>query len=322
MRSWAAWTAKTALLAAGLVAAGAGPSALAAAAAASAPGGGCDGATAVLGAATAGCSSGTNLGASSAATGPPPVAALPAGLAGIAAAAVQEVLAPLAGLRPVSGLTPLSGNAGGTRWRDGSRGPAAPGRGGLATVSRGAGGGAGPGRPAARVEPGSGTVPGGQPDRLGTLPGLADLPSAAGPVGAPVAPGGGGRGSAGPARALSTADGGGIGSDEFAAAAAGTLLAGAAALQIAGRRARDASGRARRAPSRRRLPAPRRAAPSPGAAAAAGQHVRTARMIRLRRVAFLLPSALSRILDSSQSPYSAWSVRICRAASRDVPRGR
>ena len=56
-----------------------------------------------------------------------------------------------------------------------------------------------------------------------------------------------------------------------------------------------------------------------------GQNVRTGRMIRLRRVAFLLPSALSESLDSSQSPYSAWSVRILRAASRasrDVPRGR
>jgi hypothetical protein len=55
------------------------------------------------------------------------------------------------------------------------------------------------------------------------------------------------------------------------------------------------------------------------------QNVRTGRMIRLRRVAFLLPSALSESLDSSQSPYSAWSVRILRAASRasrDVPRGR
>src|SRR6266487_2883767 len=37
-------------------------------------------------------------------------------------------------------------------------------------------------------------------------------------------------------------------------------------------------------------------------------------MIRLRRVAFLLPSALSESLDSSQSPYSAWSVRILRVA--------
>jgi len=36
-----------------------------------------------------------------------------------------------------------------------------------------------------------------------------------------------------------------------------------------------------------------------------GQKVRTGRMIRLRRVAFLLPSALIRSLDSSQSPYSA-----------------
>jgi hypothetical protein len=54
-------------------------------------------------------------------------------------------------------------------------------------------------------------------------------------------------------------------------------------------------------------------------------NVRTGRMIRLRRVAFLLPSALSKSLASSQSPYSAWSVRTRRAASRasrDVPRGK
>ena len=45
-------------------------------------------------------------------------------------------------------------------------------------------------------------------------------------------------------------------------------------------------------------------------------------MIRRRRVAFLLPSAYSRSLASSHAPYSAWSVRMRRAASRDVPRGR
>ena len=52
------------------------------------------------------------------------------------------------------------------------------------------------------------------------------------------------------------------------------------------------------------------------------QNVLTARMMRRRRVAFLLPSANSRSLASSQAPYSAWSVRIRRAASRVVPRGR
>lgn len=63
----------------------------------------------------------------------------------------------------------------------------------------------------------------------------------------------------------------------------------------------------------------------PGRVSGGAQNVRTGRMIRLRRVAFLLPSALSESLDSSQSPYSAWSARILRAASRasrDVPRGR
>ena len=91
----------------------------------------------------------------------------------------------------------------------------------------------------------------------------------------------------------------------------------------------SAGSRARACSDKRRGPAPH--LPRPGAcppmlpSPGRAQIVRTARMIRLRRVAFLLPSALSESLDNSQSPYSAWSVRIRRAASRasrDVPRGR
>ncbi len=68
-------------------------------------------------------------------------------------------------------------------------------------------------------------------------------------------------------------------------------------------------------PSGPTLPAPKpkpkhHSMPKPGgltreSVARRVQNVRTGRMIRLRRVAFLLPSALSRSLASSQSPYSA-----------------
>ncbi len=68
-------------------------------------------------------------------------------------------------------------------------------------------------------------------------------------------------------------------------------------------------------PSGPTLPAPKpkpkhHSKPKPGgltreSVARRVQNVRTGRMIRLRRVAFLLPSALSRSLASSQSPYSA-----------------
>ena len=46
------------------------------------------------------------------------------------------------------------------------------------------------------------------------------------------------------------------------------------------------------------------------------------RIILRRKVAVRLPSAARRILASSQFPYSAWSVRIRRATSLDVLRGK
>ena len=74
---------------------------------------------------------------------------------------------------------------------------------------------------------------------LGTLPGLAELPSLNG-----LTNGSAGRGTPGgstlmPSSALSAADVAGMSSDSFAALAIGALLAGAAALKIASRRARD-----------------------------------------------------------------------------------
>jgi hypothetical protein len=146
---------------------------------------------------------------------------------------------------------------------------------------------------------------------LGALPGLADLPSAA-------------LASTPPRHGANS----GMSGDSFVALVIGASLAGASALMIAGQRQRDrrsgaASERVRDESSTLYPQAGtvRRCSPLPGRA----QNVRTGRMIRLRRVAFLLPSALSESLESSQSPYSAWSVRIRRAASRasrDNPRGR
>jgi len=74
---------------------------------------------------------------------------------------------------------------------------------------------------------------------LGTLPGLADLPSLTGPTTVSAGRGTPGGSTLMPGSALSAADVAGMSSDSFAALAIGALLAGAAALKIASRRARD-----------------------------------------------------------------------------------
>jgi hypothetical protein len=74
---------------------------------------------------------------------------------------------------------------------------------------------------------------------LGTLPGLAELPSLNGPTSGSAARGTPGGSTLMPSSALSAADVAGMSSDSFAALAIGALLAGAAALKIASRRARD-----------------------------------------------------------------------------------
>ena len=74
---------------------------------------------------------------------------------------------------------------------------------------------------------------------LGALPGLADLPSLAGLTNTPAQNGVSGGGIPMPGTALSAANTSGMSSDSFAALAVGALLAGASALKIAGRRARD-----------------------------------------------------------------------------------
>ena len=74
---------------------------------------------------------------------------------------------------------------------------------------------------------------------LGALPGLVDLPSLAGLATMPALNGVTGGGIPMPGTALSAANIPGMSSDSFAALAVGALLAGASALKIAGRRARD-----------------------------------------------------------------------------------
>ncbi len=74
---------------------------------------------------------------------------------------------------------------------------------------------------------------------LATLPGLAELPSLNGLASASAGQGTPGGSTLMPSSALSAADVAGMSSDSFAALAIGALLAGAAALKIASRRARD-----------------------------------------------------------------------------------
>lgn len=76
-------------------------------------------------------------------------------------------------------------------------------------------------------------------DGLATLPGLAELPSLNGLTSASAGQGTPGGSTLMPSSALSAADVAGMSSDSFAALAIGALLAGAAALKIASRRARD-----------------------------------------------------------------------------------
>ena len=95
---------------------------------------------------------------------------------------------------------------------------------------------------AATSEPGSPTLRQTFGDTL-NAPGqgadLADLPSLTGLTGVPARSDASGSSTLMPTSALSAADASGMSSDSFAALAIGALLAGAAALKIASRRARD-----------------------------------------------------------------------------------
>ena len=237
MGSWAQWTARTALLAAAFAAAAGGLSgvALAAGGSGQSPASPCGSAAAVPGDSTAGCVSGALAGV----TQPRPAVGTASG--GTAAGVIQQAVAPvtsvlgvtapagtgsfgsgpLAGLQPMSGLAPLA-TASAPRGLAGER------------VRRTSG------NPPGASGAGDTNVPAAsQLAGLGALPGLADLPSLAGLANMPARNGVTGGGIPMPGTAMSAANTSGMSSDSFAALAVGALLAGASALKIAGRRARD-----------------------------------------------------------------------------------
>ncbi len=177
------------------------------------PVGACGSAAAVLGDSTAGCPSGALAGATT---------RRPA--ADRAGSVVQQVVAPVMSVvgatpprRPMSGLAPLFAAAG--------RRPAAA---STNTASADPPGGVGDTNLPAALLAG-----------LGALPSLADLPSLAGLANMPAPNDDMGGGIPMPGTALSAANTSGMSSDSFAALAVGSMLAGASALKIAGRRARD-----------------------------------------------------------------------------------
>jgi hypothetical protein len=279
MRPWASWTAKTAVLTltAGLAATVGGLSGVALAASGSsavlaASGGGaaasqagmsgdvCSDAGALLGLADAACRSvtlpglpgaGTAQTARSAASQGAGLGSVPAsqgtaasqgtgpGVDPAVSQVVQRAVAPVtavlgatAGTVPglktvpvVAPLTAVTGNPSTSRIA-GTGGVSEPGTDGTS-----------PHAPATRA--GDTNVPAAtQLAGLGALPGLADLPSSAGLASTPARNGAMGGGNPIPGTALSAANSG-MSSDSFAALAVGALLAGASALKIAGRRARD-----------------------------------------------------------------------------------
>jgi ChpA-C len=210
----------------------------------------CGNAAAVLGDSTAGCVGGALAGpaahrpAAGAIAGSA-IAGSAIGGSAIAGGVIQSAVAPVAsalgasgplrGMAPVSSLAPLSVVTGGGRPANtatiGAGGAPAPGPGSGRTFDGTPGAGAGAGDtnvPAASQLAG-----------LGALPGLADLPSLAGLANMPALNGVTGGGIPMPGTALSAANFPGMSSDSFAALAVGALLAGASALKIAGRRARD-----------------------------------------------------------------------------------
>jgi hypothetical protein len=205
----------------------------------------CGSAAAVLGDSTAGCVSGALAGvtqprSASGGTAAGGSAAGPA-VAGGAAGVIQRTVAPvtsvlgvnapagtgsftsgpLAGLQQMSGLAPLATSPA-------PRGLTGDNASSIFGNTPGAGGAGDTNVPAASQLAG-----------LGALPGLADLPSLAGLANTPAPNGVSGGGIPMPGTALSAANTSGMSSDSFAALAVGALLAGASALKIAGRRARD-----------------------------------------------------------------------------------
>jgi hypothetical protein len=184
----------------------------------------CGNAAAILGDSTAGCAGGAN-------TVDTNIRSAGTGIRGAVASAASApgAAGPLAGLRPVSGLTSLSGvTSTGGPGRTSGLGRRS---GSSSTFNETPGVGSGAGH--ANV-PTAAQLAG-----LGALPALADLPSLAGLADMPALNGVTEGGIPMPGTALSAASVPGMNSDSYAALAVGALLAGASALKIAGRRARD-----------------------------------------------------------------------------------
>jgi hypothetical protein len=255
MRPWARWTARTAVVAVGLAAASGGLSGVALAGTDGGNGSGtisvlggngllapvslpvdvCGEAAALLGLVNAGCQGGaaamvtlpvTGDGAGSGTSG------------GVSAGSGNQVHAPVTVPAGVCGnaVAVLGASAAGCVGGAGG----ASGR-GLTSVS-GVTGGQVFGDTLNAPGPGAGTTNNpavSQLVGLGVLPGLADLAPSAGRARLPARSGATGGGTLMTGSALSAADASGMSSDSFAALAIGALLAGAAALKIASRRARD-----------------------------------------------------------------------------------
>ena len=172
------------------------------------PARGCGSTAAVLGDSTAGCVSGALAGVTQ------PRSASGTGSGSTAAGVIQRAVAPVTSVLGVTAPAPRG--LAGERVRS------------IFDNQPGASGAGDTNVPAASQLAG-----------LGALPGLADLPSLAGLANMPALNGVSGGGIPMPGTALSAASTSGMSSDSFAALAVGALLAGASALKIAGRRARD-----------------------------------------------------------------------------------
>lgn len=190
----------------------------------------CGSAAAVLGGSTTGCAGGAATGNTGNTDNRPAGTVIQHAVVPVTAA-LGSVGAP-AGL-PVSGLTGGTSNTGPLARTPGLAGAGGPaggaGSGSTFTSSPSAGSGLG----------GTNVPTAAQLVGLGTMPGLADLPSLAGLANLPALNGETGGGVPLPGTVLSAANAAGMSSNSFAALAVGALLAGASALKIAGRRVRD-----------------------------------------------------------------------------------
>ena len=189
----------------------------------------CGNAAAVLGASSAGCAGGAGAATNSGGAAGGDTAGRRGGTVRQSGATTGPVPSALRGMAPLAGLTPLSGLTPPSGVTD-SSGQTAIGPVGqtFSDTLNAPSPGAGTDTPSASQLVG-----------LGTLPGLADLPSLAGLADLPVRSGVTGGSVLMPGSALSAADSSGMSSNSFAVLAIGALLAGAAALKIASRRARD-----------------------------------------------------------------------------------